>query len=62
MEKAKALGKIRYIGFRSIMLTFREIVDSYDWDMSDQLNIMDMHNNSTVEGLKYAGSKGIPIC
>ena len=29
--------------------------------MSDQLNIMDMHEQATVEGLKYAGSKGIPV-
>lgn len=64
MEKAKAAGKIRYIGFsfHDNADAFREIVDSYDWDMCQiQLNIMDMHEQATVEGLKYAGSKGIPV-
>lgn len=64
LEKAKAAGKIRYIGFsfHDNADAFREIVDSYDWDMCQiQLNIMDMHEQATVEGLKYAGSKGIPV-
>ncbi|NLX77227.1 MAG: aldo/keto reductase [Clostridiaceae bacterium] len=64
LEKARASGKIRYIGFsfHDDHDTFLEIIDSYDWDMCQiQLNIMDMHEQATVEGLKYAGSKGIPV-
>ncbi|NLM10233.1 MAG: aldo/keto reductase [Clostridiaceae bacterium] len=64
MEKARASGRIKYIcfSFHDDHDTFREIVDAYDWDMCQiQLNIMDMHEQATVEGLKYAGSKGIPV-
>ncbi|AGC68014.1 NADP-dependent oxidoreductase domain protein [Thermoclostridium stercorarium subsp. stercorarium DSM 8532] len=64
LEKARASGKIRYIcfSFHDDYNTFRKIIDAYDWDMCQiQLNIMDMHEQATVEGLKYAGSKGIPV-
>lgn len=64
MEKARASGKIKYIcfSFHDDSDAFREIIDDYDWDMCQiQLNIMDMHEQATVEGLKYAGSKGIPV-
>lgn len=64
MEKAKASGRIRHIcfSFHDDAETFRRIIDAYDWDMCQiQMNIMDMHEQATVEGLKYAGSKGIPV-
>ncbi|HEY8422764.1 MAG TPA: aldo/keto reductase [Thermoclostridium sp.] len=64
MEKARASGKIRYIcfSFHDDADTFREIIDAYKWDMCQiQLNILDMNEQATVEGLKYAGSKGIPV-
>lgn len=64
MEKAKRQGKIRYIGFsfHDGFDAFREIIDSYDWDMCQiQMNILDMNEQATVEGLKYAGSKKIPV-
>lgn len=64
MEKARASGKIIYIcfSFHDDADTFREIIDAYKWDMCQiQLNILDMNEQATVEGLKYAGSKGIPV-
>ncbi|MBP7176162.1 MAG: aldo/keto reductase [Thermoclostridium sp.] len=64
MEKAKKQGKIKYIcfSFHDNAEAFREIIDGYDWDMCQiQMNIMDMHEQATVEGLKYAGSKNIPV-
>jgi len=63
LEKARASGKIKYIcfSFHDDYDAFRDIIDGYDWDMCQiQLNILDMHEQATVEGLKYAGSKGIP--
>jgi len=64
LEKARASGKIKYIcfSFHDDYDAFRDIIDGYDWDMCQiQLNILDMHEQATVEGLKYAGSKGIPV-
>ncbi len=64
MEKAKEQGKIKHIcfSFHDNAEAFREIIDGYDWDMCQiQMNIMDMHDQATVEGLKYAGSKNIPV-
>lgn len=64
MENAKKQGKIRYFSFsfHDKAEVFREIIDSYDWDMCQiQMNIMDMNEQATVEGLKYAGLKNIPV-
>ena len=64
MEKAKANGKIKYIcfSFHDNNKTFKEIINAYDWDMCQiQMNIMDMDEQATVEGLKYAGDKNIPV-
>lgn len=63
-KKQKASGKIKYIcfSFHDNYDAFIDIIDSYDWDMCQiQLNIMDMHEQATVKGLKHAGSKGIPV-
>ncbi|NLM28295.1 MAG: aldo/keto reductase [Clostridiaceae bacterium] len=64
MEKAKASGKIKYIcfSFHDDYNAFKEIIDAYDWDMCQiQMNIMDRDEQATVEGLKYAGEKNIPV-
>lgn len=64
LDKAKKDGKIKYAGFsfHDELPLFKEIVDSYDWKMCQiQLNIMDQNYQAGIEGLKYAGAKGIPV-
>ncbi|NLY17760.1 MAG: 4Fe-4S binding protein, partial [Clostridiaceae bacterium] len=63
-QKASDNGKIRYIcfSFHDTLDVFKNMIDSFDWDMCQiQLNIMDMYEQAGVEGLKYAGSKNIPV-
>ena len=62
MEKAKAEGKIRHIGFsfHDIFPVFKEIVDYYSWDIGQiQYNYVDTEIQATTEGLKYLHTKGI---
>jgi uncharacterized protein len=62
LDKMIEKGKIRHKGFsiHSTTEAFREIVDSFDWEMCQiQLNILDEHNQVGVEGLKYASQKGL---
>ncbi len=41
---------------------FCQILDGYDWDMCQiQFNFMDIENQATLKGLRYAGEKGIPV-
>ena len=64
LEKKKAKGQIRQIGFsyhgNSDM--FCKLIDAYDWDFCQiQYNYMDEHSQAGRKGLKYANSKGIPV-
>lgn len=62
LKKARAEGKIRYIGFsfHDELSLFKEIVDSFDWDFCQiQYNYVDVEHQAGTAGLEYAWSKGI---
>jgi len=64
MEEAKALGKIRHVGFsfHDSYDTYKEIIDYYNWDMTQiQWNFVDHNTQATTKGLEYAASKGIAV-
>lgn len=64
LEDARIKGKINNIGFsfHSNLDSFKDIVDSYNWDVClIQYNYMDEKNQAGTEGLEYAHSKGISI-
>ncbi len=64
LDIAKKEGKIRYkaFSFHDELKLFKEIIDSYDWDMCQiQLNFMGEYYQAGVEGLKYASSKDIGV-
>ena len=64
MEKAKEKGLIKYIGFsfHDTFPVFKEIVDSYSWDIVQiQYNYMDTKFQARTEGLIYAHSRDIAV-
>ncbi len=65
MEKAKANGKIKYLGFsfHDDYDLFKRIVDSHDWAMCNvQMNILDHDFQATTQGIQYAHDKGLAVC
>ena len=63
-QKAIKDGRIKYFGFsiHDTFEVFKDIIDSYDWDMCQiQYNYMNENVQVGTKGLKYAGSKNIPI-
>ncbi len=62
LDRMLEKGKILHKGFsiHSTTQAFKEIIDTYDWEMCQlQLNILDEHNQVGMEGLQYAGERGI---
>lgn len=65
MEKARAMGKIRHLGFsfHDNAELFKRIVDSHDWAMCNvQMNVLDHDYQATAEGVQYAHDKGLAVC
>ena len=64
MDKIKKEGKVRHMGFsfHDSKEEFIRIVDGYNWEFSQvQFNILDEHAQASIEGIKYAHSKGLGI-
>ena len=65
MERAKAKGQIRHIGFsfHDEYSVFQDIVDGYDgWEFCQiQLNYIDLEHQAGLKGLHYAAQKGLGV-
>ena len=64
LEKKKAEGKIKHIGFsfHDEYEVFEDVIKAYPWDFCQiQLNYMDADFQAGVKGLKLAGSLNIPV-
>lgn len=64
LEKAKADGKIRHIGFsfHDSFKAYKTILNAYDWDFCQiMLNYFDTHNQAGFHGYELAVAKGLGV-
>lgn len=64
LDRKKAEGKIRFaaFSFHDKLEAFKRLVDLYDFDMCQiQLNILDINEQATAEGMRYAAEKGMAV-
>lgn len=63
-NRARKDGRIRYTGFsfHDDRDAFLEIIEDDDWDLAQiQLNYLDDESQATLEGMRRAGERGIPV-
>ncbi len=64
LDEMVAKGKIKEPAFsiHDDYSLFKDVIDSYNWPIAMvQMNYMDIDNQVTIEGIKYAGEKGVSI-
>lgn len=64
IEKIKRQGKARFVGFsvHDNVENIKKVLDVYDWQlMQAQFNYLDVFNQAGIEGIRYAGQKGVGV-
>lgn len=64
LERALRDGRVKHVGFsfHDDSAAFRTIVDDYDWHAAQvQINYLDDENQATLDGVRYAGERGIDV-